>query len=41
MSKFGKTISDDELAVIMKKHDKSGDGQLSIDEFKKMMLENI
>lgn len=41
MIKLGKEISDEEIEEIMRKHDKSGDRKLSLDEFRKMMLENI
>ncbi len=40
MAKLGKDISDQEIEEIMKRHDYSGDKALSIDEFKKMILEN-
>jgi calcium-dependent protein kinase len=40
MAKLGKDISNEELEEIMKRHDYSGDRALSIDEFKKMILEN-
>ena len=39
MSKLGKDITDNELDEIMRKHDVSGDRAISLDEFKKMMLE--
>lgn len=39
MAKLGKEISEEELDEIMKRHDYSGDRALSIEEFKKMILE--
>jgi Ca2+-binding EF-hand superfamily protein len=40
MSKLGKSITDEEINEIMKRHDISGDNKISLDEFKKMILEN-
>lgn len=40
LAKMGKDISNDEIEHIMAKHDFSGDKQISLDEFKKMMLED-
>ena len=40
MAKLGREISDAEIEEIMKRHDYSGDKALSLDEFKKMILEN-
>ena len=39
--KLGREISDLELDEIMKKHDKSADGVISIEEFKKMLTEDV
>jgi Ca2+-binding EF-hand superfamily protein len=33
-SKFGKTVSDEEIDIIMSHHDCDGDYKLSVDEFK-------
>ena len=38
MSKFGKKVSDEELDHIMAEHDPSGEGHITMDEFKKMMI---
>lgn len=41
MAKQGKTINEEDIQEIMQSHDITGDHQLSIDEFKKMMLGNL
>ena len=38
MAKLGKEISEEELEVIMQRHDVSGDKAISIEEFKQMIL---
>ena len=38
--KLGREISEEELDEIMKKHDKSGDQAISMEEFKKMLFDN-
>ena len=38
MTKLGRDITDAELKEIMRKHDSSGDQQISIEEFKQMIL---
>ena len=40
MSKMGREISDEEIVEIFRKHDSSGDQAISIDEFKKMIMED-
>lgn len=40
MSKMGSDITDDEIKEIMKKHDSSGDQAISLEEFKKMIMDN-
>jgi Ca2+-binding EF-hand superfamily protein len=40
MIKMGRDITEEEIAEIMRKHDSSGDMAISIDEFKKMIMEN-
>ena len=39
MAKIGKDISDGEIQEIMKRHDISGDKSISLEEFKKMILD--
>jgi Ca2+-binding EF-hand superfamily protein len=38
--KLGRDITDEELEDIMKKHDKSGDQAISMEEFKKMLFDD-
>lgn len=40
MTKMGREISDEEINEIMRKHDSSGDQAISLDEFKKMIMED-
>ena len=40
MSKLGKSITDEEIAEIMKRHDISGDNKISFEEFKNMIMSN-
>lgn len=40
MQKMGNEITDEEIKEIMKKHDSSGDQAISLEEFKKMLMEN-
>ena len=39
MTKLGREIPDQEIQLIMKKHDLSGDQKIQFDEFRKMMLD--
>lgn len=39
--KLGREVTDEELNEIMKKHDLSGDQAISMEEFKKMLTENV
>jgi len=36
---MGRDISDEEIAIIMKMHDSSGDQALSLEEFKRMITD--
>ncbi len=36
---MGREITDEEITMIMKKHDASGDQALSLEEFKKMITD--
>jgi Ca2+-binding EF-hand superfamily protein len=40
MTKMGREISDEEINEIMRKHDSSGDQAISLDEFKKMIMDD-
>jgi Ca2+-binding EF-hand superfamily protein len=40
MTKMGREISEEEINEIMRKHDSSGDQAISLDEFKKMIMED-
>ena len=37
---MGNEITDDEIKEIMRKHDSSGDQAISLEEFKKMIMES-
>ena len=38
MTKMGREVSEEEIQMIMQKHDASGDRKISLEEFKEMML---
>jgi Ca2+-binding EF-hand superfamily protein len=40
MTKMGREISEEEINEIMRKHDSSGDQAISLDEFKKMIMDD-
>jgi len=40
MTKMGREISDEEINEIMRMHDSSGDQAISLDEFKKMIMDD-
>ncbi len=40
MTKMGREISDEEINEIMRKHDSSGDQAISLEEFKKMIMDD-